>query len=167
LEKRIRIPADRVIPSSKGLGKCAYCKWHDSFSHSTCDCNVFRRQLQSAIDEGRLKFRDHLNTRGHASHSQILPKSVINFEGKKILVQPLQAETIKGKNVIIGESREKVRPTTKKPKPTFDEPSAKYKKGNAHTKSRQDQTVRKVKLELSVSPCQTDVLVAGRRGNLK
>jgi hypothetical protein len=42
LEKRIRIPADCVISSSKELGKCAYCKWHDSFSHNTCDCNVFR-----------------------------------------------------------------------------------------------------------------------------
>jgi hypothetical protein len=64
LEKRIRIPANRVISSSKELGKCAYCKWHDSFSQNTCDYNVFRRQLQSAIDEGRLKFRDHLDTRG-------------------------------------------------------------------------------------------------------
>jgi hypothetical protein len=52
LEKRIRIPTDHVMSSSKELGKCAYCKWHDSFSHSTCDCNVFHRQLQSAIDEG-------------------------------------------------------------------------------------------------------------------
>jgi hypothetical protein len=86
LEKRIRIPTDCVISSSKELGKCAYCKWHDSFSHSTCDCSVLHRQLQLAIDEGRLKFRDHLNTGGHASHSQILPKGVINLEGKKILV---------------------------------------------------------------------------------
>jgi hypothetical protein len=61
LEKRIRIPADRVISSS---GKCTYCKWHDSFSHNTCDCNIFHRQLQSAIDEGRLKFRDQLDIRG-------------------------------------------------------------------------------------------------------
>jgi hypothetical protein len=43
LEKRIRIPKDHVISSSKELGKCVYCKWHDSFSHSTCDCNVFHR----------------------------------------------------------------------------------------------------------------------------
>jgi hypothetical protein len=42
LEKRIRIPADHVISSSKELEICTYCKWHDSFSHSTCDCNVFR-----------------------------------------------------------------------------------------------------------------------------
>jgi hypothetical protein len=51
LEKKIRFPTDRVISSSKQLGKCAYYKWHDSFSHSTCDCNVFHRQLQSAIGE--------------------------------------------------------------------------------------------------------------------
>jgi hypothetical protein len=74
-----------------------------------------------------LKFRDHLNIEGHASHSQILPKGVINLEGKKILVWPSQTETTKGKNIIIGESRGNVRPITKKPKPTFYEPSAKYK----------------------------------------
>jgi hypothetical protein len=83
--------------------------------------------------------------------------------GKKILVQSLQAETTKGKNVIIGESREKVRPTTKKLKSTFDEPSAKYKKGNAHTKNRQNRNVQKVKPELSVFPRQADVSVVGRR----
>jgi hypothetical protein len=99
--------------------------------------------------------------RGHASHSQILPKGVINLEGKKILVRPSQAETTKGKNVIIGESREKVRPTTKKPKPTFDEPSANYKKDNADTKSRQNQTVQKVKPELPVSPHQVDDSITG------
>jgi hypothetical protein len=90
--------------------------------------------LQSAIDEGRMKFRDHLDNGGHTSLSQILTKGVINLEGKKILVRPSQAETTKGKNVIIGKSREKMRETTKKLKPTFDEPSAKYKKGNACTK---------------------------------
>ena len=30
----------------------AYCKWHNSFSHATNDCNIFRRQIQSAINEG-------------------------------------------------------------------------------------------------------------------
>jgi hypothetical protein len=142
--------------------KCAYCKWHDSFSHNTCDCNVFHQQLHPAIDEGRLKFIDQLDTGGHTSPSQILPKGVINLEGKKILVRPSQAKTTKGKNVIIGESRAKVRPTTKKPKSTFDEPSAKYKKDNAHTKSRQNWIVRKVKPELLISPRQTDVSIAGR-----
>jgi hypothetical protein len=54
-----------------------------------------------------------------------------------------------------------VKPTTKKSKPAFDEHSIKYKKGNAHTKTRQNQTIRKVEPELPVSPCQADVLVAG------
>jgi hypothetical protein len=43
LEKRIRILADRIISSSKKLGKYPYCKCHDSFSHNTCDYNVFRQ----------------------------------------------------------------------------------------------------------------------------
>jgi hypothetical protein len=95
--------------------------------------------LQSAIDKGWLKFRDHLNISGHISHKKILLKGVVNLEGKKILVRSSQAETTKGKNVIIGETREKMRPTIKKLKPTFDEFSAKYKKGNAHTKNRQNR----------------------------
>jgi hypothetical protein len=92
--------------------------------------------LQSAIDESRLKFRDHLDIQGHTSHSQILPKGAINLEGKKILVRPSQAKTTKGKNVLISESRENMKPTIKKQKSTFDELSAKYKKGNAHIKNR-------------------------------
>ena len=31
-----------------------YCKWHNSFSHTTNDCNVLRKQIQSAIEQGRL-----------------------------------------------------------------------------------------------------------------
>jgi hypothetical protein len=61
LEKRIRIPTNCVILSYKELGKCAYCKWHDLFSHNTCDCKVFCRQLQSSIDESWLKYTNHLN----------------------------------------------------------------------------------------------------------
>jgi hypothetical protein len=55
-----------------------------------------------------------------------------------------------------------VKITTKKPKPIFDEPLAKYKKGYAHTKSRQNWIVQKIKPELPVSPHQADVSVAGR-----
>jgi hypothetical protein len=67
----------------------------------------------------------------------------------------------------IGESREKMKPTIKKSKSTFDELSAKYKKGNAHTKNRQNWNVRKVKSVLPVSPCQADVSVAGRHRDSK
>jgi hypothetical protein len=32
----------------------ACCKYHHSYSHTTNDCNVFCRKIQSAINEGRL-----------------------------------------------------------------------------------------------------------------
>ena len=45
-----------VIPTFEELKQRAYCKFHNSSSHATNDCNVFRRQTQSAINEGRLAF---------------------------------------------------------------------------------------------------------------
>jgi hypothetical protein len=33
-----------------------YCKWHKATSHDTNDCKIFRQQIQSAIEQGRLKF---------------------------------------------------------------------------------------------------------------
>jgi hypothetical protein len=36
----------------------AYCKYHNSYSHSTNNSNVFRRQIQSSISEGCLVFQD-------------------------------------------------------------------------------------------------------------
>jgi hypothetical protein len=31
-----------------------YCKWHHLFTHNTNDCKELRRQIQSAIEQGRL-----------------------------------------------------------------------------------------------------------------
>ncbi|RLM62025.1 hypothetical protein C2845_PM14G18450 [Panicum miliaceum] len=33
-----------------------YCKWHNATSHDTNECKIFRQQIQSAIEQGRLKF---------------------------------------------------------------------------------------------------------------
>jgi hypothetical protein len=38
------------------LRRRAYCKYHHFYSHATNDCNVFRRQIQLGINEGRLSF---------------------------------------------------------------------------------------------------------------
>jgi len=38
--------------SLEELKRHAYCKWHNSTSYATNDCNVFYRQVQSAINEG-------------------------------------------------------------------------------------------------------------------
>jgi hypothetical protein len=42
-----------MISLADKLKRHAYCKWHNSFSHATNDCNVFRRQ-----DEARLNFQE-------------------------------------------------------------------------------------------------------------
>ena len=48
------IRLSHVIPSAEELKRHAYCKWHNSFLHASNDCNVYRRQIQSAVDERRL-----------------------------------------------------------------------------------------------------------------
>ena len=51
LLKNGNIRLSHAIPSAEELKRHAYCKWHNSFLHTTNDCNVFRRQVQSAINE--------------------------------------------------------------------------------------------------------------------
>jgi hypothetical protein len=56
--KQIKLPSGHIIPSSKQLKKHAYCKWHNSYSHATNNCNVSYRLVQSSINKGRLKFAE-------------------------------------------------------------------------------------------------------------
>jgi hypothetical protein len=42
----------KTIPPLDDLNWKAYCRWHNSFSHATNDCNVFHRQVQLIINEG-------------------------------------------------------------------------------------------------------------------
>jgi hypothetical protein len=58
LLKNGNIKINHIVPSADELKRRAYCKWHNSFSLATNDCNVFRRQIQSAINELRLKFQE-------------------------------------------------------------------------------------------------------------
>jgi hypothetical protein len=52
-----KIKMSHIIPLIEDLKKCAYCKWHNSHSHATNDCNVFLRQIQLAINEGQLSLK--------------------------------------------------------------------------------------------------------------
>jgi hypothetical protein len=83
-ENQIKLSSNHVIPSSEPLKKHAYCKWHNSYSHATNECNFFRRQVQSAINDGRLKFVK--------SHQMKLDKdlfpanmNMVELDGKKVL----------------------------------------------------------------------------------
>jgi hypothetical protein len=97
LLKNGNIKIDYIVPPTDELKRRAYCKWHNSFSHATNDCNVFRRQIQSAINEGRLKFQEDMEP---------FPMNVIDFNGKKVLIRPNTADKGKDKEVIIGNARE-------------------------------------------------------------
>ena len=55
-EGQIKLSSNHVIPSVEEMKKIKYCKWHNATSHSTNECKVFRQQLQSAIESGRIKF---------------------------------------------------------------------------------------------------------------
>jgi hypothetical protein len=52
------IKISHTMPPLDEIKRCAYCKFHNSYSHATNDCNVFRRQVQSAINEGRLMLHE-------------------------------------------------------------------------------------------------------------
>jgi hypothetical protein len=51
------IKLSHIIPPVEELKWSIYCKWHGSFLRNTNDCVVFRRQIQSTINEGRLRFQ--------------------------------------------------------------------------------------------------------------
>jgi hypothetical protein len=42
LLKNGNIKKNHTIPSADKLKRRAYCKWHNSFSHATNECNAFR-----------------------------------------------------------------------------------------------------------------------------
>jgi hypothetical protein len=100
LLKNGNIKINHTVPSADELKRRAYCKWHNSFSHATNDCNVFRRQIQSTINEGRLKFQEM------QVDTEPFLMNMIDFEGKKVLVRPNTADKGKGKEVVIGNARE-------------------------------------------------------------
>ena len=85
------IKLSHVIPPLEELKRHAYCKWHNSFSHTTNDCNVFCRRVQSAVNEGRLEMHeiqvDKLSS----------PVHTIDLDNAKVLIRPEQAEGAKGK----------------------------------------------------------------------
>jgi hypothetical protein len=103
LLKSGNIKLTHTIPPLEELKRCAYCKFHNSFSHAINDCNVFRRQVQSAINEGHLTF--------HEMQVDKAPFSIntMDLQQPKVLVRPHQVEATKGKNVVIGEAKPDLR----------------------------------------------------------
>ena len=55
-KKFIKLPSDVKLPSAEERRGKTYCKWHDAWSHSTKNCNVFRDRIQDQVKKGKLKF---------------------------------------------------------------------------------------------------------------
>jgi hypothetical protein len=99
LLKNGNIKLTHTIPPMEELKRHAYCKCHNSFSHATNDCNVFRRHIQLGINEGRLAFQEM------QVDTQPFPINTREPTCKEVLVRPEVADKGKGKNIIIGDPR--------------------------------------------------------------
>ncbi|KAK1619170.1 hypothetical protein QYE76_024687 [Lolium multiflorum] len=58
-EKQLKLPEGHKIPTAQELNGKPYCKWHNTFTHTTNDCRVWRQQIQMAIEQGRLIFSQY------------------------------------------------------------------------------------------------------------
>src|SRR6185503_16487213 len=58
-EKQLKLPENHKLPTAQELQGRLYCKWHHSFTHATNDCKELHRQIQSAIEQGRLILAQH------------------------------------------------------------------------------------------------------------
>jgi hypothetical protein len=96
----IRLTEGHVIPNADILAKKTYCMWHDSYTHTTNECNYFLRQVQSAINDSRLTLGDGGKMK---LDTDPFPVGMVELELKKFLLRTDQAETTKGKNVIVSD----------------------------------------------------------------
>jgi len=82
-----------VIPPLEELKRRGYCKFHNTFSHATNDCNVLRRQIQSAVNEGRIIVPEmKVDKNPFPAHTHML-----ELNNPKVLIRPNQAESAKKK----------------------------------------------------------------------
>jgi len=81
-EGQIKLSPNHVIPSVEELKKIKYCNWHNATSHSTNECKVFRQQLQSAIEFGRIKFDSSKTQKPMKIDQHPFPTNMLDAKGK-------------------------------------------------------------------------------------
>ena len=55
-EGLIKLPNGVTLPSYEESKGKSYCKWHNTWSHSTNNCLAFFDRIQDQIKRGKLKF---------------------------------------------------------------------------------------------------------------
>jgi hypothetical protein len=93
-----RLNEGHVIHNADILAKKTYCKSHDSYTHTTNEYNYFWRQVQSAINDSQLTIGDGGKMKLNTDPFSI---NMVELMDKKVLVRTDQAETTKGKNVVV------------------------------------------------------------------
>jgi len=69
LEKgQIKLIGNHRIPSAEELKKKRYCKYHNSNTHNTSDCKVFKYIIQQAINKGKIWLEKAKGDVGIVSH---------------------------------------------------------------------------------------------------
>jgi hypothetical protein len=96
----IRLTEGPVKPNADILAKKTYCKWHGFYTHTTNECNYFQRQVQSVINDDRLTLGDSGKIK---LDTDPFPIGMVELEQKKILVCTDQAETRKGRNMVVSD----------------------------------------------------------------
>ena len=81
-EGPIKLSPNHVIPSAEVLKRMKYCKWHNATSHDTNECKVFRQQLQSAIESGRIKFDSSKTQKPMKIDQHPLPTNMLDAKGR-------------------------------------------------------------------------------------
>lgn len=107
----IRLSEGHVVPPPGQIAKGKYCKWHGTFSHNTNDCNYFRRQVQSALNDNRLTLGDGNKMRLDSDPFPVRVNMI------NVLVRTSQADSTQGKNVVMSDE-----PRARMMKPRSPEP---------------------------------------------
>ena len=93
-EKQIQFLPNHTIPSAEDSRREKYCKWHNSVSHNTNECKVFCQQIQSAIEQGRIKFEDNKKPMKIVGHP--FPINMVEIDNKlksKVLISARAKES--------------------------------------------------------------------------
>jgi hypothetical protein len=96
----IYLTKGHVIPTPELLVWKKYYKWHNSYSHTTNQCNYFHQQVQSALNDGRLTLGEGNAMKLDVDHFLI---HVLELGQKKILMHSDQVATTKANNVIVSD----------------------------------------------------------------
>ncbi|XP_059629712.1 uncharacterized protein LOC132272617 [Cornus florida] len=62
--KQLIFTTGHKMPTASEMAEKNYCKFHNSWRHSTNNCVIFRNIMQNAIEDGRLKFPEKIEVMG-------------------------------------------------------------------------------------------------------